>query len=144
MTSARPDRLLDLLSLIGDASDGLSEALGPPVADRRVGLNRWLVYRGPGLTMRVRCRSGPDGSGIVAACTATFEPGAESLRAAASLLGLWPACAPDEPLDDAGREPRMLRRAIARPGGGLLSLTASVRGERIVALTLFDEAPDWV
>ncbi len=78
----------------------------------------------------------------MASWTLGLSPGALTLREAAEPVGLWPACAPDAPAAGAGLP--LLRRRLPDPEGGAdRSLTASIRGGRIVALTAFDEPPDW-
>jgi hypothetical protein len=78
----------------------------------------------------------------VASWTLSLPGGASTLREAAEPAGLWPACAPDAEADATGSP--LLRRRLPGPEGSTdRSLTATVRGGRIVALTAFDEPPDW-
>lgn len=87
-----------------------------------------------------------DGGGMeprVASWSATFAEGHPTLRDAAATLGLWPDCAPDRKA--AAAEAPLLRRPLPDPGGDAVhSLTATVRGGRIVQVTVFDEPPDWL
>lgn len=96
----------------------------------------------------------------VASWTATFPEGRRTLRSAAEPLGLWPACAPD--VAAAEVDAPLIRRELPAPspsspsssaseqggakggrGEATRTLTATVRGGRITALTVFDEPPDW-
>ncbi|HKK08664.1 MAG TPA: hypothetical protein VKA44_07250 [Gemmatimonadota bacterium] len=138
LSGAGPPRLAGLL---GAASGSLLGRLGPPSADTRTGEERWLRFEGAGWSLRVRLSGSASGE-RVSSWTLGLEPGVRTLRAAAEPVGLWPACAPDAAAPEV-REP-LLRRPLPDPGGGAdRSLTASVRGGRVVALTAFDEAPDW-
>lgn len=146
------------------------ERLGPPRIERRTGPDRWLLYERDGIRLRIRCGPGgkaaagqdataraamarppavaaedPDATespdARVASWTASFPAGEASLRAAAERLGMWPDCAPDAaPAQRRG----LLRRPLPGGRGGLHSLTATVRGGRVVQLTAFDERPEWL
>ncbi|HKK08706.1 MAG TPA: hypothetical protein VKA44_07460 [Gemmatimonadota bacterium] len=72
----------------------------------------------------------------------SLDPGVRTLREAAEPVGLWPDCSPDASAVEA--EAPLLRRPLPDPGGEDASLTATVRAGRIVALTAFDEPPDWL
>jgi hypothetical protein len=129
---------LPLDGLIGAPPDEVARRLGRPSADRAAGGGRWLRFEGEGWSLRVRL--GVDGR--VASWTLSVPGGAVSLREVAEPVGLWPDCAPDATAATAGRP--LLRRRLHDPEGGPdRSLTASIRGGRIVALTAFDEPPDW-
>ncbi len=124
--------------LIGAGPDEVTRRLGRPVADRSAGGGRWLRFEGRGWGLRVRL--GADHR--VASWTLRLPGGASTLREATEPVGLWPACAPDAAAGSAGRP--LLRRRLSGPEGSTdRSLTATVRGGRIVALTAFDEPPDW-
>ncbi len=146
------------------------ERLGPPGLERWTGPDRWLLYERDGIRLRIRCgpwasaaggrdttaraamarspaaaAEDPDATAEsadarVASWTASFPAGEASLRAAAERLGVWPDCAPDaSPAQRRG----LLRRPLPDGRGGLHSLTATVRGGRVVQLTAFDERPEW-
>jgi len=127
--------------LIGAGSDEVTRRLGRPVADRSAGGGRWLRFEGRGWGLRVRLGTGRR----VASWTLNLPGGTSTLREAAEPAGLWPACAPDA--EAAGADATgssLLRRRLPGPEGSTdRSLTATVRGGRIVALTAFDEPPDW-
>lgn len=151
----------DLRGLLTRPAGEVRGRLGPPDLERRVGPDRWLVYRRGTLSVRVRCRTmrGEDGTmeerdraqragapaepeERVASWTASFAQSLPSLRAAAERVGLWPEIAPDE--TPAGDVP-MLRRPLPDPESGAVhSLTAGVRDGRIFQLTAFDEPPEWL
>lgn len=127
-----------LRGLVGAGAAEATRRLGEPATDRRTADARWLRWQGEGWSLRARLGAG----GRVASWTLALADGAESLREATETVGLWPACAPDAPARSA--EAPLLRRRLADASGGPdLSLTASVRGGRIVALTVFDESPEW-
>ena len=135
--------------LLGRTALDVADRFGKPATDRRVGMDRWLIYERPGLRLRVRCsseRSGDDGqprarsSERVASWTVSFHAGRDTFRDAAEALGLWPVCAPDERPGSDG----LLRRVLPDPvSGEEHSLTATVRNGSIVQISAFDEAPDW-
>ena len=113
--------------------------LGAPTARRVAAGDVWLVFELSACTLRARC-SGSTTSRI-ASWTATFSRGYDCLREAVDLLGLWPAAAPDEIAVRC--EHPLIRRALPRPDGEVHTLTATVREGRVVAVSVFDEAPDW-
>lgn len=79
----------------------------------------------------------------MASWTASFADEHRRLATAAARLGLWPAAAPDE--EPAATVSPLLRRSLAAPHAGTTgSLTATVRGGRITAISVFDEAPEWL
>lgn len=133
---------LPLRGMVGRTAESAKELLGEPSAERRIGADRWLVYRYPTLIVRLRCRRAPGcEEDRVASWTATFGTARTSLREAAGPLGLWPACAPDA---RAGARDGLLRRALADPAAAMpRSLTASVRQGSIRTISVFDEPPEW-
>lgn len=128
--------------LLGEGSGAALARLGPPAADRVTGSERWLRYEGDGWSLRLRLTGSAEGE-RVASWTLGLDPGVATLGSAARSAGLWPAAAPDVPAGEV--EEPMVRRVLPDPAGGPdRSLTASVRGGRFVALTAFDEPPDWL
>ena len=127
---------------IGRPVSEIESSLGEPAARRTVGRDQWLIFQAPGRRLRIRC----DASGglpSVSSWSVTLESGARTLRAAAEPLGLWPACAPDEPAAESGGG--LIRREIGGPRDtDSLTLTATVRAGRIRKIDLFDEEPDWL
>jgi hypothetical protein len=128
---------------VGVPASEVEVALGDPEARRTTGSDRWLVFRAPGVRLRVRCAGSSDEAAVVASWSLTFESGFQSLREATEPFGLWPACAPDETASTPGGG--LIRRAITRGSSDArLTLTATVRGNAIQKLDLFDEEPDWL
>jgi len=127
--------------LIGLSEQELVRRLGSPSARRAAGPDVWLVYRFGDVGLRVRL-GGPDRLRL-ASWTASFTPGFLRLSEAAHAVGLWPAASPD---DDARQVTQpLVRRALAGAEPGVLhSLTATVRGGRFTAISVFDEPPDWL
>jgi hypothetical protein len=122
--------------LLGTPADDVVRRLGGPAVDRAARGERWLRFDGEGWSLRVRI--GEDAR--VASWTLTLPQGTATLRAAAEPVGLWPACAPDGSPGDAP----LLRRRLPSPAGRPdHTLTATVREGRVIALTAFDEPPDW-
>ncbi len=122
--------------------------LGPPHVDRRVGGDRWLVYRAPSWSLRVRLRAdAPETAGRARSWTLSFETGYPSLRQALDALGLEVAEPGGGGLPGRDAEPPrregLIRRVLA-DGETAHSLTATVRGGRIRGVTAFDEPPDWL
>jgi len=129
-------RLPALAGLLGAGREEVRHRIGRPAAERRIGDHLWQRFEGDGWSLRVRT----DAGGRVASWTLALAEGAATLRQVAEPTGLWPACAPDGIPE---REP-VLRRHLPDPSGGPdRTLTATVRGGRLVALTAFDEPPDW-
>jgi hypothetical protein len=65
------------------------------------------------------------------------------LSEAAAAVGLWPAAGPEE--EAADLVVPLVRRPLACPASGTThSLTATVRQGRFTAVSVFDEAPDWL
>jgi len=128
--------------LLGERSGEALARLGPPAADRVTASERWLRYEGEGWSLRLRLTGSAEGE-RVASWTLGLAPGVRTLEAATRPAGLWPAAAPDVAAGEV--EAPLVRRVLPDPAGGPdRSLTASVRGGRFVALTAFDEPPDWV
>lgn len=153
VTEAGERLTLPLRGLLAEPPERVIERLGRPRLERRTGPDRWLLYERDGIRLRIRCGPGaspvardPDAAGEspdarVASWTASFPGGEAGLRAAAERVGLWPDCAPDaSPTGGHG----LLRRPLPDGRGGLHSLTATVRGGRVVQLTAFDEPPEWL
>lgn len=127
--------------LVGLPEEDLIQRLGPPAARRGVGSETWLVFRSKPMMLRIRL-AGTDPP-RVASWTASFEAGFQHLSEAAGAAGLWPAAAPEE---DAARvaEP-LVRRPLPCPDSDrVYSFTATVRHGLFTALSVFDEAPDWI
>ena len=127
--------------LVGLTEDELVRRFGGPSARHSAPGEDWLVFTASDHTLRVRC-AGP-GPIRVGSWTATFAAGHSTLRGATAGLGLWPAAAPDE--EAAAVERPLIRRALAASAGDAVhSLTATVRGGLITAVSVFDEAPEWI
>lgn len=155
---------MDLGGLLGGGREEVERRLGPPDAARDVGRETWLVYRRPGLALRIRLSGsadrdagrgrpegrapgGRDGSGDegtrVRSWIATLDRGRPRLRDAVEPLGLWPACAPDV---RAGEVEGPMARRVLRPGGEDVahSLTVTVGAGGFVRVAAFDEPPEWL
>lgn len=133
--------LTDCSALIGMTEEELSRHLGRSATRRAAGSDTWLVFDFPDLSVRVRCTGGE--TARVASWTASFSVGHARLRDAASAVGLWPAAEPDE--EAARCELPLIRRPFRYAGSGLVhSLTATVRQGLVTAISVFDEAPDWL
>lgn len=126
--------------LIGITDEELVRRFGEPSARRSIPGEEWLVFDAPDLTLRVRC-AGP-GPTRVASWTATFAAGHPTLRRATEILGLWPSAGPDQ--EAAACEHPLIRRPLPSSDGAVHSLTATVRADRITAISVFDEAPEWI
>lgn len=155
---------MDLGGLLGAGREEVERRLGAPDAARDVGPETWLVYRWPGLGLRVRlsgaadrdagrgradgrapgAQAGSDDDGIrVRSWIATLDRGRPRLREAVEPLGLWPACAPDVGAGEV--EGSMARRALRPRGDGVAhSLTATVGAGGFVRVAAFDEPPEWL
>jgi hypothetical protein len=131
-------RLDALQDLVGREAHELEEAVGRPIAERRVGEDLWLIFSSSSLELRVRCNGRV---GRVASWTATFAQPRSTLREAAEPFGLWPACQPDASARDVARP--LLRRRVTDSAGRPVTLTATIRSGGITQLTVFDEEPDW-
>lgn len=127
---------------IGVPSESVLSSIGSPTARQRTGPDLWLVFRSPGLLLRVRCDARRE-SVPVASWTVSFDAGPPTLREAAEPFGLWPACEPDVAADAPNAS--VIRRAV--PGaapGRLYTFTAAASRGRICRMALFDEPPDWL
>jgi hypothetical protein len=135
---------IDCRGLVGLAEAALIERFGPIASRRDRSGETWLVFQRPALALRVRlARSPGDAVPRLASWTATFADGFETLSDATGAVGLWPDAAPDASAADL--EVPLVRRALAAPGGRAIhSLTATIRGGRFIAVSVFDEAPEWV
>lgn len=103
------------------------------------------MFEGPALALRARLArpAASDALPRLASWTATFVDGFESLCGATGAVGLWPDAAPDASAADL--EVPLVRRALAAPEGmAFHTLTATVRGGRFIAVSVFDEAPEWL
>lgn len=142
---------MTLAGVLGAGPEELEERLGAPDADRTVGGDRWLVYRRPEATVRVRCVVADAGASTghasgerqrVASWTLSWAEPRPSLRAAVEPLGLWPACEPD--VDAGDVEGPLVRRRLPSPSGGAVhSLTAGLEGGGFARVAAFDEPPEW-
>jgi hypothetical protein len=127
--------------LIGLRETELVDRLGEPTARRKAGPDTWLVFRSTGMGLRVRL-TGPE-PGRVASWTASFETGFARLSEAAGAVGLWPAAEPEE--EAAAVTLPLVRRPLDCPASAAThSLTATVRHGLFTAVSVFDEAPDWL
>jgi hypothetical protein len=127
--------------LVGLPEPELVGRFGEPSARRLLGTDTWLVFRSQGMSLRVRLV--PVDSPRVASWTASFDTGFPHLSDAARAVGLWPAAAPDE--DASLADVPLVRRPLPCPDSDrVYSLTATVRQGRFTALSVFDEAPDWL
>lgn len=134
--------ILDLAGLVGLSESALVDRLGPPDARRSVGAERWLVFDGPGLKLRVRCGGGAGSDRTVRSWSATYDRPKATLREAAEPLGLWPACAPDRRAADL--DAPLARRGLTGGGDGPeRSLTAVVGAGGFRRVAVFDEPPEW-
>lgn len=136
---------IDCRGLIDLDEAALVEQFGSPTSRRDGAREAWLVFEVPALVLRARLARPAEGTAVphVASWTASFADGFETLREAAGALGLWPDAAPDASARDL--DVPLARRALAAPGGEAVhSLTATVRGGRFVAVSVFDEAPEWI
>lgn len=143
MSPGEPEERLDLSDLVGAAEEALEGRLGPAGARREVGDECWLVFRRPGVDLRVRCApTGAGGGRTVRSWSATYAEPRATLREAAEPLGLWPACGPDRRAEDL--DAPMARRGLGGDGGGperSFTAVAGAGGFRRVAV--FDEPPEW-
>lgn len=127
---------------LGMRAREIESALGDAEVSRAAGRDLWLVFHAPGMRLRVRLEGSSPETALVASWSLTFDSGLRTLRAATEPFGLWPQCAPDETAD--AHATGLISRAVA--GGSAqarATCTATVRGERIRKLDLFDEEPDW-
>lgn len=136
---------IDCRGLIDLDEAVLVERFGSPTSRRDGAREAWLVFETPVLVLRARLArpAARATAPRLASWTASFADGFETLREAAGALGLWPAAAPDASARDLDLP--LVRRALAAPGDGAVhSLTATVRSGRFVAVSVFDEAPEWI
>jgi hypothetical protein len=115
--------------------------LGFPTSDRTSGEDRWLTYEGVGWFLRVRLRPLTPGEvALVRSWTMRFEPGYPTLESACAVLGIRTS----EVV--AGRVPSAtVQCPFPDPDSERVdSLTATVRDDAVVAVTGFDEPPDWL
>ncbi len=136
--------MADCTGLLGLDEGELSARLGPATARRAAGGDLWLVFASRGLSLRVRCAArAPGERPRVSSWTASFEPGHDSLAAAARAVGLWPLAAPDQEARSVSAP--LIRRPLPCPATGeVYSMTATVRHGRITQVSVFDESPDWL
>lgn len=126
--------------LVGLEEAELVQRLGAPVTRRETGEEVWMVFRSAEMSLRVRL-AGAD-TPRIASWTASFEPGHARLSEATRAVGLWPAAAPDEEASAVSRP--LVRRALRCTASDRVhSLTATVRDGRFIAVSVFDEPPDW-
>jgi hypothetical protein len=127
--------------LVGLLEEELAQRFGEPSARREVGSEAWLVFRSKEMILRVRLA----GTDLlrVASWTASFDSGFRSLSEAAGAVGLWPAAGPEEDAARVGTP--LVRRPLPCPDSDrVYSFTATVRQGLFTALSVFDEAPDWI
>lgn len=136
---------IDCRGLVGLDEVALIERFGPAASRRTGSRESWLVFEGPALALRARLARPAARHEVprLASWTATFTDGFETLSGATGAVGLWPDAAPDA--SAAELEVPLVRRALAAPGGlAIHSLTATVRGGQFIAVSVFDEAPEWL
>ncbi len=127
--------------LVGLTEDDLTRRFGEPTSRRVLGHDTWVVFASEEMSLRIRLAGSPVPR--VASWTATFEIGFRQLSDAARTVGLWPAAGPEE--DASGITLPLVRRPLPCPDSDrVYSLTATVRHGRFKALSVFDEAPDWL
>lgn len=127
--------------LVGLPEQELVDRFGEPSARRAVGSDPWLVFRSKEMNLRIRL-AGSDPP-RVASWTASFDTGFRHLSGAARAVGMWPAARPDEDASQVGAP--LVRRPLPCPDSGrVYSLTATIRHGLFTALSVFDEAPDWI
>jgi len=127
--------------LVGLPEEDLIRRFGQPSARREVGSDTWLVFRSKQMMLRIRL-AGTDPP-RVASWTTSFDAGFQRLSEAAGAVGLWPAAGPEE--DAARVAAPLVRRPLPCPGSTrVYSFTATVRQGLFTALSVFDEAPDWI
>ena len=127
--------------LLGLTEQEVVRRLGEPSARREIDLDRWLVFRSNEMSLRIRL-AGTDPP-RVASWTASLATGYRHLSEAAGAVGLWPAAAPDE---EASRvaTPLVRRLLPCAETDRVYSFTATVRSGLFTAVSVFDEAPDWI
>ncbi|MGB5527229.1 MAG: hypothetical protein WBO43_02090 [Gemmatimonadota bacterium] len=127
--------------LVGLTEEELIRRFGEPSARRAVGSDTWLVFGSKEMSLRIRL-TGTDPPRL-ASWTISFDTGFRHLSDAAGAVGLWPAAGPDE---DAARvgAPLVRRPLPCRDSDRVYSFTATVRHGLFAALSVFDEAPDWI
>lgn len=127
--------------LVGLTEEELIPRFGEPSARRDVGSDAWLVFRSKEMSLRIRL-AGMDPP-RVASWTTSFDTGFRHLSDAAGAVGLWPAAGPEEDAARVGAP--LVRRPLPCPDSNrVYSLTATVRQGLFTALSVFDEAPDWI
>jgi len=127
--------------LVGLTEQELIRRFGEPSARRDVGSDAWMVFRSKEMSLRIRL-AGTDPP-RVASWTTSFDTGFRHLSDAAGAVGLWPAAGPEEDATRVGAP--LVRRPLPCPDSDrVYSLTATVRQGLYTALSVFDEAPDWI
>ncbi|MCL7959798.1 MAG: hypothetical protein M8861_06370 [marine benthic group bacterium] len=127
--------------LVGLSEEELIQRLGQPSARRDVGSDTWAVFQSKPMMIRIRL-AGADPR-RVASWTVSFDTGFQRLSEAAGAVGLWPAAGPEE--DAARVTTPLVRRPLPCPDSDrVYSFTATVRQGLFTALSVFDEAPDWI
>jgi len=115
--------------------------LGSPDSDRLVGRNHWIVYSRD--EWRLRLRGGSPGvasASTIRSWTLDLTEGFPDLPAALEAFGLRATSPIEAPSVAAGGMLRCEICARQRPA----SLTARIAAGRVVALSAFDEPPDWI
>lgn len=127
--------------LLGLTEPDLAARFGAPSSRRVVDSDVWLVFRSKKMNLRIRLAGTKPPR--VSSWTASFLSGFHSLSDAARAVGLWPDAGPDEDASLAGAP--LVRRPLPCPDSDrVYSLTATVRHGLFTAVSVFDEAPDWL
>ncbi len=130
-----------MAGLLGQSLREAIARFGPARADQRTGTDRWLVFASPEWSLRIRLRPGPqDGSDFtIRSWTLSFTSprpiAPQGTVAVLAEIGL------PEPPSHVARD--AFRMPLAEQDGVINSLTIKVGPGGVLAVTAFDEPPDW-